>query len=63
MSLAFLLAFAAAAASNTDPLAIQAVHNYGACIAQQTPRGVRSSAGELRPRAVDNTVERRCKQR
>jgi hypothetical protein len=41
MSLAFLLAFAAAAASNTDPLAIQAVHNYGACIAQQTPRGVR----------------------
>ena len=42
MSLAFLLAFAAAAASNTDSLAIQAVHNYGACIAQQTPRGVRS---------------------
>jgi len=25
--------------------------------------GIRSSAGELRPRAVDKTVERRCKQR
>jgi hypothetical protein len=43
MSVAYVLAFAAAAASQPDDLSIQAVHNFGACVVAQTPQGAREA--------------------
>jgi hypothetical protein len=43
MSAAHILAFAAAAASQPDDLSVQAVHNFGACIVEQTPQGAREA--------------------
>ena len=39
MSVAYILAFAAAAASQPNDLSVQAVHNFGACVVRYTPRG------------------------
>jgi hypothetical protein len=36
-----LIALAALLTSEPDTVAIQAVHNFGACVAEQTPRGAR----------------------
>ena len=45
MSVAYLLVLAAAAASSPPPqpdaLAAQAMHNFGACVVDQTPQGAR----------------------
>ena len=41
MSAALFIFAAAAAASTPDPIEIQALHNYGACIVEQTPRGAK----------------------
>ncbi len=41
MSVAYILAFAAAAASQPDDLSIQAVHNFGACVVRTTSEGAR----------------------
>lgn len=39
MSVAYFILAAAAAANGSDDLAIQAVHNFGACIVRESPTG------------------------
>jgi hypothetical protein len=59
MTVAYILAFAAAAASQPNDLSVQAVHNFGACVVRYTPQGAeRVLAMDYRTEAYREALRR-----